>query len=192
MLFETVCIKDGIAQHLNYHNERLNHTRKVLFGSNDWIDLHDHLHDLPTEGLHRAKIRYGKSIKSLFYYSYTKKPIQHIQIVEATIDYRHKYADRSELEALLRAHPDADEIILSRDGLLTDTTIANIALRQDGIWYTPTSPLLPGTTRARLLETGKLQPRDIHRGTLAHYDGFALMNAMIGFSEMKFIPLSWT
>jgi len=139
-----------------------------------------------------AKIRYDKSIKSLSYDSYTQKPIQHIQIVEATIDYRHKYTDRSKLEALLRTHPDADEIILTRGGLLTDTTIANIALRQDGIWYTPTSPLLPGTTRTRLLETGKLQPRDIHRDTLAHYDGVALMNAMIGFSEMKFIPSSWT
>ena len=185
MLFETIRIEHGTAQHLDYHNKRLNHARKALFGRNDQIDLHDHLHEMPTEGLYRAKVIYNEKIKSLSYNIYKAKSIQHIQIVEAAIDYGYKYTDRSKLDALLHAHPDADEIILSRDGLLTDTTIANIALRQDGIWYTPASPLLPGTTRDRLLETGKLQPRDIHQDTLMHYDGFALMNAMIGFSVIK-------
>ena len=108
--------------------------------------------------------------------------------MEADISYEHKYLDRTALETLLADAKGCDEILITREGLLKDTSIANIALRQRGVWYTPATPLLPGTTRARLLREGRLIPREIHTDDLAQYDGFALMNAMIGFSVWEQMP----
>jgi 4-amino-4-deoxychorismate lyase len=99
--------------------------------------------------------------------------------------YEYKYADRRVFEDLRRLHPGVEELILCRKGLLTDTTIANIALRRGMIWYTPRRPLLAGTTRARLLEEGKLIETDIPCDEITGYDELALMNAMIGFASVN-------
>ena len=65
--------------------------------------------------------------------------------------------------------------------LVTDTSIANIALYNDGLWFTPKKPLLEGTTRARLLNAGKIIEKDIAVEDLNNYSRVALMNAMIDF-----------
>ena len=64
---------------------------------------------------------------------------------------------------------------------MTDTTIANIAFFDGKTWFTPTTPLLQGTTRARLIDEGFLKLRDIKKEDIKEYSRFALMNAMIGF-----------
>ncbi len=187
-LFETIRIQDGKPMHLNYHNQRLNQSRKALFGMDTPIDISDYLTEIPPKGLYRAKLIYGKEIEKPYYYIYKAKIIEKIGIIEANITYDYKYLDRSKLENLLMKDDGYDEVLISRNGLLSDTTIANIALHQNGQWFTPAIPLLPGTTRARLLSEGKLITRDIYYTDLEQYDGFALMNAMIGFSVQKEIP----
>ncbi len=207
-LFETIRVQDGIPQHLHYHDLRLNRTRKALFGIEQEILLADYLTELPPKGLYRAKVVYDATSISTYYYSYKPKIIHTLHLTEAQIDYRYKYLDRTPFAKLLSPRAPLptvkhaphsspftihyslftihySDILFTQNGLLTDTTIANIALREDGIWYTPATPLLPGTTRARLLDSGRLRLRDIHRDTLGRYDGFALMNAMIGFSKQK-------
>ncbi len=190
--FETLRIQGGTPQHLAYHAARLNRTRTALYGVHDPLDLEAYIYNVvpPIAPLpQRLRIVYNASgILSYSLTPYTPRPpIAAIALVEADIDYRYKYADRTALNALLQAHPDADEILITTDGLLRDTTIANIALRQNGTWYTPARPLLPGTTRARLLDAGQLQERPIHRNTLPDYDRLAIFNAMSGFVQY---PLS--
>jgi len=181
-LFETICIRDGVALHLPYHNRRLNRSRKALFGIQSTIDISEYLLDIPPKGLYRAKLIYGLEIEKPSYYIYKAKNIRKITLIEADISYEHKYLDRTAIERLLQEAGTGDEILITRNGLLRDTSIANIALSQGGVWYTPASPLLPGTTRARLLQEGRLIPRDIHTDDLAAYDRLALMNAMVGFA----------
>ncbi len=207
-LFETIRIQDGTPQHLHYHDLRLNHTRKALFGIDRETTLAEHLTQLPPKGLYRAKVIYDAERISVHYYRYRPKSITTLYLTEADIDYSYKYLDRTPFAKLLSPRAPLptvkhaphsspftihyslftihySDILITQNGLLTDTTIANIALREDGVWYTPATPLLPGTTRARLLDSGRLRLRDIHKDTLSRYDGFALMNAMIGFSKQK-------
>jgi 4-amino-4-deoxychorismate lyase len=189
-LFETIRIEEGVAAHLSYHNARLNQTRKALYGTEEPIDLGEYLQDIPPKGLYRAKVIYDKKSIKPFYYIYKPKIIEKIKLIEAEVSYAHKYLDREALERLLVSAEGYDEILITQNGYLTDTSIANIALRQDGIWYTPTTPLLPGTTRARLIDEGKIIPRDIHHTELPQYQEIALMNAMTGFSTQKHPPHS--
>ena len=107
-------------------------------------------------------------------------------MIQSQLDYEYKYTNRSIFEKLLK---DYNEIIIEKDGLLTDTTIANIAFLEEDKWITPKKPLLKGTTRAKLIKEGFLHERDIRKESLKNYSNFALMNAMIGFQIQKSVNI---
>ncbi len=187
-LLETIRLEYGVPQNLSWHTARLNHTRRELFGMTDPLDLEPYLQQqeaslLPHVPLGKLRLIYNDGgIVSIDVAPYTPKTIVSIALIEADIDYPHKYTDRANLNRLTDLAK--DEMLITTNGYLRDTSIANIALRRHGIWYTPATPLLPGTTRARLLDEGLLHPKEIHRNTLAYYDRLAVVNAMIGFVEL--------
>jgi len=74
--------------------------------------------------------------------------IRTLKVVPTIIEYPYKYANRNAFDTLLQSHPDFDEIIIEKDGFITDTTIANLAFYNGTYWLTPEKPLLPGTMRA--------------------------------------------
>ena len=72
-----------------------------------------------------------------------------------------------------------------KNGAISDTPIANVAFLKEGLWYTPDTPLLEGTTRARLIDEKFLHVRRITPEDLPHYEGMAVMNALTGFAEIQ-------
>jgi 4-amino-4-deoxychorismate lyase len=116
---------------------------------------------------------------------YKPKKIETIKIVESDIEYSKKYVDRSEIDKLLNQNRDFDEILIAKDGFLTDTSIANIALLINGVWKTPKKPLLYGTTRQRLIKQNLIIQSDLKIEDLKIAQGFALLNAMIGFTRVS-------
>jgi 4-amino-4-deoxychorismate lyase len=110
-------------------------------------------------------------------------------MVETSLNYPYKYADRTSLDTLLRNASHTDDILIIQDGAVTDTAIANIAFFDGVAWYTPKKPLLKGTTRQRLIDKGFLIPKDVYIEDLSHYTHVALMNAMLGFKILKNITI---
>ena len=180
LLLETIRIEEGKALYLDYHNQRLNQSRKELFSIDTPIDIGSHITP-PPKGLYRCRVLYDKEIRKIEYLPYSPKEINRISLVETSINYSYKYADRSTFDKLLAAHSESDEILIVRESLLTDTTIANIAFLKKGKWITPKEPLLKGTARERLIDGGFLSLGNIRKEEISSFDGFALMNAMIGF-----------
>jgi para-aminobenzoate synthetase / 4-amino-4-deoxychorismate lyase len=71
----------------------------------------------------------------------------------------HKTSRRRRYEEARGRHPNADDVVLVNDrGEVTESTIANVAVRIGGTWATPPieSGLLPGIGRAVALEDGTL------------------------------------
>ena len=180
LLLETIRIEEGKALYLDYHNQRLNQSRKELFSIGETMDLGQYLSP-PARGIYRCRVLYNTEIQKIEYLPYRPKQINHISLVESSIDYSYKYADRGAFDKLLAAHSESDEILIVRESLLTDTTIANIAFLKKGKWITPKEPLLKGTARERLIDGGFLSLGNIRKEEISSFDGFALMNAMIGF-----------
>jgi 4-amino-4-deoxychorismate lyase len=166
---------------LKYHQQRINNTR-IFFGFKDKLELRVESFDLPRDGEFRLRVDYSKDIKSFTCRPLTCREFKEFRIVESDIEYAYKYANRDELDAL---KVDAKEIIIVKNGLLTDTTIANIALHVDGVWLTPKTPLLHGTTRARLIDSGFLMCEDLTIEDLKKAQNFAIMNALIGMKIIK-------
>ena len=75
-------------------------------------------------------------------------------------------------------------MLVVRKGLLTDTSICNVAFWNRKQWITPSAPLLAGTKRASLLDQGELVAGDIRPEDLPGYSRIRLFNAMIEFGEI--------
>ena len=192
--FETIALVDGKPRHLDYHNRRYHRTMELNFGADPQFDLSDCMPAPESVGwpLARCRVDYGERIKSVACFEYAPRRLKRFKLVIADeADYSFKSADRKQLDDLYAERGKADEIIIVRDGKLTDTSIANIALLIKGSWLTPAAPLLQGTTRERLLEEKLLVRADITPDDLAKCQGFAVCNAMVGFqviSEPIFLP----
>ena len=184
LLLETIKIEDGEVSNLSYHQARCDESRKVLFDSKDILDLSS-LIQAPSKGLYRCRILYAEKIHSIEYIPYTPKEIHKLKIITSDLVYDHKYANRDALNKLLQAQPDVDDILIEKEGYLTDTTIANIAFYDGEQWLTPEKPLLKGTMRAKLLDEGFLHTRNIKKEEITDYTHVALMNAMIGFKILN-------
>jgi para-aminobenzoate synthetase / 4-amino-4-deoxychorismate lyase len=76
----------------------------------------------------------------------------------------HKTSLRARYREASERHPDADDVVLVNDrGEVTESTIANLAVRIEGRWWTPPLDcgLLPGIGREVALEEGRLSERRI-------------------------------
>jgi 4-amino-4-deoxychorismate lyase len=181
-LLETIKIEDGQVMNIEWHNRRCNRSREELFGTSIPLNLESFITP-PPEGLYRCRKLYNQEVTSVEYLPYSIKLPSSFKVVKSQIEYSHKYSNRRELNALL--HPSFDEIIIEKNGLLTDTSIANIAFYNETHWVTPRRPLLQGTMREKLLTKGFLISKDIKISEIKEYSHFALMNAMIGFQIQK-------
>jgi len=188
LLLETIKIEDGEIFNIKYHQKRSTQSRQILFGSTNILDLSTLVHP-PKEGLYRCRVLYAEELHSIEYIPYIKKDIHTLKIVPSQIEYNFKYANRDTLNALLLSHQDVDEVIIEKDGYLTDTTKANIAFYDGVQWFTPTTPLLKGTMREKLLDEGFLKKEDIKKEDIIHFSKVALINAMVGFKVLYDIKI---
>ena len=177
---ETIKAIDGELKHLEYHQKRYEGVLNSL-GIKKVHNLKERLNP-PKKGLYRCRVVYSIEELEVEYIPYQKRQIHKLKLLESnTIEYSRKYADRRELDALFLQKGEGDDILIIKDGFVSDTTIANLAFFNGEHWLTPKTPLLQGTTRARLLEEGKIFEKDVRVEDIYTYKKIALMNAMIDF-----------
>ncbi|HCC71844.1 MAG TPA: hypothetical protein DEQ09_11945 [Bacteroidales bacterium] len=107
------------------------------------------------------------------------------------INYNYKFIDRSAINTLLKQSNGCDDIVMVKDGMITDTSYANIIVRgNDGIWYTPSGFLLRGTKREYLLNNGLIRELDITPACLKKFRELRLINTMLDIDDTDSIPIS--
>lgn len=178
--FETIKCEGFEAFHLDFHEKRMAKT----IGLN--INLGEYIY-APTDELLKCKVIYNsEGIIDIEYTPYTKRVIESFQLIfDDSIEYAQKCLDRRNIDALFEQRQSCDEIIIVKNGLVTDTSIANIAIYDGNNWITPKQPLLQGTTRARLLKEGTIFEKDISIEMLQNASKMALLNAMIDMDVLK-------
>ena len=184
---ETICINDGVIENLSAHNERMNNTIRVHYGSSVMpVSLEDFITAEGCKGRTRCRVEYTSAVEKVEYFPYSIREVKSLQLVNDDMaEYSFKYADRSVLDRNFSLRDNADDVVIVRSGMLTDTSIANIALYKEGKWFTPKYPLLKGTRRARLLTEGIIEEDIIMADSLYKYEKIRLFNAMISFGEVE-------
>ncbi|RBQ30244.1 aminotransferase class IV family protein [Aliarcobacter vitoriensis] len=180
MFFETIKCEDFEVFNLDYHNKRVANT----IGLN--INLQEYINPI-SSALLRCKVIYDENqILDVQYFPYKKRDIKSFKIVvDDEINYSKKYLDRTKLDELYEKRDTCDEVIIVKNGIVTDTTIANIAVFYENFWISSKNCLLNGTTRARLIQEKKIFEKDITLDMLKNSSKIALLNAMIDFDEIK-------
>lgn len=189
--FESIRIQGRQIHLLPYHTARLNRTRQHLLGCSDAIDLDIVLPDNIDDGIWKCRVVYGTQVESITFESYTRRSIRSYQIIDggSDIDYTYK-GDRTHLLQLYDQRGLRDDIIIVRDGYLTDSFWSNILLSQDDRWYTPATPLLRGVMRQHLLDNGVITERIIRLADLKTYDRIMTVNALNPFDEDRAEPVA--
>ena len=182
---ETIRADHGVPAPLEYHQERVDKTLR------DWdcafsLDLDEALGSISIPPFEKSRIRveYGvKGLECIQVTEYRMKPIGSIAWVPiGDRDYRYKYADREWIYACLE-RSGCDEVIMVKDGFVTDASIANLAFYDGRQWITPDTPLLSGTRRRYLLDAGVLHEAPVRPADLRHFSRMRLVNAMIPWEE---------
>lgn len=189
---ETIRVIDGCVCNLAYHEQRMNRTRKEMLGQPEPLRIADLLQpvSLPMEC---SKLRFvydKKGIHDITCTPYICKEINSLHLVyDNNISYPYKSTDRSALNELKKQQGDCDEILIVRNNHLTDTSYTNIALYDGEQWFTPSTPLLCGTMRQRLIDCEMIKEREIMVSELSLFQYICLFNAMITFGEV-ILPVS--
>lgn len=193
-LFETIQVRNGKIRNLEYHNRRFNASRRELFGITRQEDLGS-LIRIPEDlgsGIFRCRVLYGREIDTIEFIPHRGREVRSLKMVCGdAIDYPLKYADRQALEALFARRGDCDEILIIKNGFVTDTSISNIVFcRSDGSWITPDTYLLKGTMRTFLLETGRIQEVPVRPEDLPGYSAAKMINCMLDLDGSPPIPVN--
>jgi 4-amino-4-deoxychorismate lyase len=186
LLLETIRFENGELKYIDYHNQRFNRSRNAVFHCQDIWDLKAHIHlpEYTSNQLYKCRVVYGESIKQITFEPYHPNPPRTLQIIEANqINYALKWEDRRIFQELLTMKGNADDVLITQDGYIKDTTYCNVVLCKNGEWFTPESPLLAGTQRHRLLDECKIQKAVIKVSDLDTYEKVRLINSMLYFEE---------
>ncbi|OGI06312.1 MAG: hypothetical protein A2Y40_06235 [Candidatus Margulisbacteria bacterium GWF2_35_9] len=180
MLFETIKLLNGEICNETFHQERVNYSRKENYGYEDVLNLSQFINNIPSIGVYRAKVIYEKTVNDVLISPYIEKPIKSLKVVHSSVFYPYKFLNREELDLLYTQREDADDVLIIKDGLITDTTIANSIFFDGETWYTPKEPLLKGTYRAKLLKEGVVKEKTIHYEEINNFKIIGIINALRG------------
>jgi Branched-chain amino acid aminotransferase/4-amino-4-deoxychorismate lyase len=180
-----------MPENIERHNARLNSSRRQLFGYTNILDLRDVLKIPPdvTEVVYKCRIIYQEAVQRIEFLPYIPRTVTTLRLVQDdTIEYEHKYLDKSRIEDL-RAGNNTDDILIVKQNRITDASFANVVFFDGTSWITPAQPLLRGTKRQLLLDAGKIHEEDITVHDLKHFQKAVLINAMLDLDERVFIDM---
>lgn len=185
-------IKDGEPQNMKYHQERFERTRRERLGEGNHPLLEDFIRPpfgLPA-GIVKCRIVYGKTVGEVTIGPYSRPRINSLRLVyNDQIDYSHKACDRDALSELFVQKGDCDDILIVKNGCITDSYLANVVFLENENWLTPDTPLLPGCMRAKLLEEGRISEARITPSDLQRFSRVRLINALNSMEEGIELPI---
>jgi len=190
LLLESIKVESNLLHNLSYHKERIRKSLDRCYHSDvkdpiDYNEIERHISELDSS-LHKLRIEYSDEEFSYTCTPYALRSIKTLRVVhDDNIDYSEKYLDRELINSLFRTRGDNDDVIIIRNGRVTDTSYCNVAFLSEGIWYTPDLPLLEGTRRAQLLQEGVITTKEMPVTEIHNYESCRLFNAMMDFGQVE-------
>jgi 4-amino-4-deoxychorismate lyase len=181
---ETIRLEDGSLEKLDYHNARIKRTMAAFYPGRELILSQELAAEAPKNGLYKCRTIYDTEIRKIEFVPYSPPKIQSLKIVAADkLNYAFKFLNREKLNSLFQLRGKTDDVLLVKQGLVTDTSFCNVLFYNGKQWLTPAYPLLQGTQRQFLLEKELIHLADIRPQDLHHFTKIRLINAMIRFED---------
>ncbi len=183
---ESICFKDGAYQLLDYHQLRVNTTFNHFYPDSPPPKLSNILPELSGEDKRKVRLRYDGKDHDISVNHYVPKPISKLRAVEsAKLEYSFKYLNRENLNELLNPEKENEDIIIVRDGQITDSSYSNLIFKQGDTWFTPNAYLLNGIKRQSLLDKKEIIEKEIRLQEVINYTEVGLINAMLDPGDLS-------
>ena len=188
-LIETIRLEDGTFGNLTYHQHRMDNAFGQLYSRSNEINLERLLVEdaCPSKGLFKCRVVYDLYSHVIQYESYTIRPVISLMRVEQNeIVYDFKYEDRLQLNQAFYQKATCDDVLIIKEGLVTDTSYANIVFKKkDGDWITPNSCLLKGTMRQFLLDINRIKEEIVLSSDVSKFVSYKLINSMLRWDSAE-------
>lgn len=184
---ESIKLQNGVFQRLKLHQKRVNKAFEICFPGKNLFNLTELLCSgtFPQEGIYKCRIVFDENQQEIEILPYIRREIKSLKLVDIQLDTSEfKPENRTEINAAFSKRANCDDVLLERNGFLTDTSYCNVAFYDGENWFTPTLPLIYGVNRAELIQTGKIIEKEIPVSELRNYKQIALFNALIEFGEI--------
>ena len=193
-LLETIKVYQNRLELIQYHEDRINRSRKLLFGLNERWNLSEMIKVpvLDPDRVYKCRFLYRTEPEKIEFIPYIRKEVKKLYAIDCDdLDYSFKYSDRRSLDSLRSQIPDPlrADILIIKKGCITDTSFANIVLWDGNMWYTPEFPLLAGTKRQYYIDNGVIVAKPVKWCDLHHYKKACLINSMLDLEESTDIPV---
>ena len=190
-LIESIAVKDGELLNLKWHEERYQKSILALYGHQAVNPLLEGCEiNIPAKGYYKLRIAYSDAKKEWTLSPYSAAIINTLKVVEDNnINYHLKYSDRKHLNQLFDLRGVCDDILIIKNGCISDTFAGNILFYDGKEWLTPDTPLLKGTCRSRLLFDNIIKAQRIKPQDLYHFSHFQIINALRPFQPEHKIPI---
>lgn len=191
-LIESIKVIDRKFENISFHNQRCNEARAAVWNCKNKIDISREvsLPDDLSDGLYKCRIVYSSQIEKTEFIPYQLPNIHSLQVIhDDTIEYPYKYEDRRRINELFAKRKRCDDILIIKNGCLTDTSFCNIVLYDGENYFTPDTPLLNGTKRRQLISQRKIFEKKIRLNDLQEYQKIFLVNAMIDLQDEIFVDI---
>jgi 4-amino-4-deoxychorismate lyase len=183
---ESIRFEKGSYQLLEFHQERINATYRKFFPLTIPFHLAAHLPKLDFEKTYKVSVVYSNDSIDIEFAEYLKRKVTSLRIIEEDkVDYSFKFEARTKIEQLYVKRHNADDIIIIKKGLVTDSSYANLVFWDGNLWYTPKSHLLNGVKRQYYLRTGLISEKEITLKTLFDYKKVSLINSMLDLGDVE-------
>ncbi len=186
LLFETIKIINNSIFNIDYHNKRVNESRRQLLKQTDLWDLRDIIviPEIDLNLTYKCKLVYSEKLQTIEFQKYAIRKLQTLKLVECPdIEYSYKFLDRTQLDTLKQTYYQTDDIIMVKNQQITDCTYANVIFFDGEKWITPANPLLKGTKRQKYIDEGTIFEDNIKICDLKKFVKARIINAMIDLHE---------
>jgi len=193
LLVETLKVENGIVLNISYHNDRMIRSLYMIYGIRTEQRL-ENIINVPEsagKGVFKCRLTYDDKTFQVEFLPYTLRSVDSLKLVQSDdICYQYKYIDRTKINRLFDLRGDCDDILIIKNGMVTDSSYANVVFRDnDGNWVTPSSYLLAGTKRASLLHQGVITETPIGYHDINKFSEIKLINSMIEIEDTPGIPV---
>lgn len=191
-LIESLLVEKKEIKRIEYHNKRFNEALKNFLGKDLKIDLSEHIllpEDI-TDERYKCRVTFKDGKIQAEFALYIPRVITSCKLVHSkTVDYTYKTTNREELNMLFNQRGECDDIIIIKNGVVTDSFSSNIIFYNGSEWSTPDTPLLKGTQRQYLLDKGFIKEERISENDILKYSKLKLINAMLDFERAPEIEI---
>ncbi len=192
-LIESIRLENGQFARLRFHQQRIDHSLAWLHDNPVLPDLDSYFKSAayPQKGIFKCRLVYNASgIQHVEFIPYSPVPVSSLRMVKADhLDYALKWENRDAIHELVQLRSSCDDVLLIRNGYITDTSYANVVFSDGHVRVTPALPLLCGTMRQCLLDAGEIREDQISVQDISKFKTIQFINSMLEFQGPTF-PVS--